>query len=110
MAAGAEIIAVNIDDDFRLDSMNPAAAWRQAPSISFSTDWQGKNADPELNTEVRALWSHSNFYLRFDCRYRTIHVFDDCEPNGRRDHLWNRDVAEAFLQPEPSPERYYKEF
>jgi len=24
--------------------------------------------------------------------------------------LWNRDVAEAFLQPDPSRERYYKEF
>ena len=24
--------------------------------------------------------------------------------------LWDRDVAEAFLQPDPSRERYYREF
>ncbi|HMH06769.1 MAG TPA: carbohydrate-binding family 9-like protein, partial [Terriglobales bacterium] len=27
-----------------------------------------------------------------------------------RDHLWDRDVAEAFLQPDPARERYYREF
>ena len=30
--------------------------------------------------------------------------------NGRRDHLWDRDVAEAFLQPDPSRAHYYREF
>ncbi len=49
-------------------------------------------------------------YLRFVCSYRELSVFQNSDPNGRRDHLWDRDVAEAFLQPEPSPERYYKEF
>ena len=29
-------------------------------------------------------------------------LFEDSDPNGRRDHLWDRDVAEAFLQPDPS--------
>ncbi len=37
-------------------------------------------------------------------------LFEDSDPNGRRDHLWDRDVAEAFLQPDPSRERYYREF
>jgi alpha-galactosidase len=39
-----------------------------------------------------------------------VHAFDDAEPNGRRDHLWERDVVEAFLQSDPSRLRYYKEF
>ena len=49
-------------------------------------------------------------YLRFRCRYRTIHVFPDADPNGRRDELWDRDVAEVFLQPDRFGEKYYKEF
>jgi alpha-galactosidase len=110
MAARGEISAVNISEDIQLDSRNPAAAWRLSEPIFFSMDWLGKNADPELSTEVRALWSASSLYLRFVCRYRELFVFEDCDANGRRDHLWDRDVAEAFLQPEPSPERYYKEF
>jgi len=48
--------------------------------------------------------------LRFDCRYTTLCVFDDSDADGRRDQLWDRDVAEAFLQPDPSRPRYYREF
>ena len=110
MTAGAEILAVNIAEDIQLDSKNLAPPWTLSEPISFCTDWQDKNPDPELNTEVRALWTASNLYLRFECRFRRLYVFEDSDPNGRRDHLWDRDVAEAFLQPEPSPERYYKEF
>ena len=110
MAADAEIIAVKINEEIQLDSRNPAAAWQRSEPILFCSDWQGKNPDPSLNTEVRALWSASNLYLRFVCRYRELFVFEDSDPDGRRDHLWDRDVAEAFLQPEPSPKRYYKEF
>ena len=110
MASNAEIVAVKINEDIQVNSRNPDTAWRMSEPISFCSDWRGENPDPGLETEVRALWSASNLYLRFTCRYRQLFVFEDCDPNGRRDHLWDRDVAEAFLQPEPSPERYYKEF
>jgi alpha-galactosidase len=39
-----------------------------------------------------------------------LFLFPDSDANGRRDHLWDRDVAEVFLQPDPSRERHYKEF
>ena len=48
--------------------------------------------------------------MRFACRYRELYVFEDSDSDGRRDHLWDRDVAEAFLQPDPPRERYYREF
>ena len=47
--------------------------------------------------------------MRFECRYRELFTFDDSDPNGRRDQLWDRDVAEVFLQPDPSRARYYRE-
>jgi alpha-galactosidase len=59
---------------------------------------------------VWLLWTPATLYLRFACRYRELFVFEDSDANGRRDHLWDRDVAEAFLQPDPSRPRYYKEF
>jgi alpha-galactosidase len=110
MSAGSEAIAARVSQDIQLNSRNPAAEWQQATPIHFSADWQGKNADPTLETEVRVLWSASNLYLRFVCRYRVLFAFEDSDSNGRRDHLWDRDVAEAFLQPAPSKERRYKEF
>ena len=45
------------------------------------------------------LWSPETLFLRFVCRYRELFLFGDSDLNGRRDHLWDRDVAEAFLQP-----------
>ena len=110
MSANAEIIAARTPVDISLDSRNPAADWQSATPVRFCADWQAKNPDNGLETEVRVLWSPSNLYLRFVCHYRELFIFEDSDPNGRRDRLWDRDVAEAFLQPEPSPERYYKEF
>jgi alpha-galactosidase len=106
----SEIIAAPIAHELAVDAAHPADDWRHATAIAFCSDWQGKNPDPGRETKVRALWSPQTLYLRFECRYRELYVFADSDPDGRRDHLWDRDVAETFLQPDPSRERYYREF
>lgn len=88
-----------------LDARLPAPEWGLANPIRFSADWRGNNPDAALETEVRVLWSQERLYLRFVCRYRELCVFNDSEPNGRRDRLWERDVAEVFLQPPESLEK-----
>jgi alpha-galactosidase len=106
----SEIVAVRVPAEIPLNAMDSSQAWDSAQPVLFSQDWQGRNSDPKLETEVRTLWTPSTLYLQFTCSYSEITVFEDSDPNGRRDHLWDRDVAEAFLQPEPSPRLYYKEF
>ena len=106
----SEIVARHVDHEIPLDAGHPAPEWQAAAPATFMTDWQGKNSNPALQTTVKLLWSDRTLYLRFECRYRELYVFDDSDPNGRRDHLWDRDVAEVFLQPDPSRERYYREF
>jgi len=106
----SEIVATRVSSEIRLDAASSTPEWRLAPPVRFRSDWQGEHPGPALETEVRVLWSPAFLYLRFVCHYRALFVFDDSEPNGRRDHLWDRDVAEAFLQPDPSSERRYKEF
>jgi hypothetical protein len=86
------------------------SAWGIAPQLHFDADWQGLNGDPERATEVRLLWTPETLFLRFDAKYRVITVFPDGDAEGRRDHLWDRDVCEAFLQPDASQSRKYKEF
>jgi len=95
----AETTAAHISREISLDAANPAKEWDSALPVRFNADWQGKNSDPTLETEVRVLWSRTTLFLRFVCHYRELFVFDDSDPSGRRDHLWDRDVAEAFLQP-----------
>jgi alpha-galactosidase len=109
-ATASEIVASHVQGKITLDARHPAPQWQTAQAVVFCSDWQGKNPDQERETEVRVLWSSQILYLRFACRYRELFVFEDSDANGRRDHLWDRDVAEAFLQPDPSRERYYREF
>jgi hypothetical protein len=85
-------------------------AWQTAAPIVFDHDWKGQNADPPRSTEVRLLWLPETLFLRFTARYRDLTVFEDSDANGRRDHLWDRDVVEVFLQPDASDPWIYKEF
>jgi hypothetical protein len=108
--ASSEIVASYIAGEITLDAGHPAPQWQSAQPIVFCSDWQGKNPDEQRETKVLILWSPQTLYLRFECRYRELYVFEDADSNGRRDHLWERDVAEAFLQPDPERPHYYREF
>jgi alpha-galactosidase len=116
MASGVEFpdeataVAVRTVDKLDAEGFPKEAAWREAKPISFHADWQGKNADPKRDTEVRLAWTAELLFVRFRVRFRTISVFADAEASGRRDQLWDRDVAEIFLQPDASDPRCYKEF
>ncbi len=109
-SAQSAISALRVGGEIPLDARNPAPEWAHAAPITFCADWRGQNPDRERQTEVSTLWTPNTLYLRFECRYRELFVFEDSDPNGRRDHLWDRDVAEAFLQPDPSHLHHYKEF
>jgi alpha-galactosidase len=127
-ATHSAIIAAHVAHEIKLDAADPAKEWDSASPVRFNTGWQGKDSDPALETVVRVLWSRTTMFLRFVCHYRELFVFNDSDANGRRDHLWDRDVAEAFLQPpdavptsahvapagqSPATEsslKYYKEF
>ena len=101
--------AARVVHEISLDVQHPAPEWETAAPVTFCADWQGLHPDPKRQTTVRLLWTPKTLYLRFECRYRELFVFEDSDPNGRRDHLWDRDVAEVFLQADPSRPRYYKE-
>lgn len=103
-------VAAALTDQLDGEAFPPASAWHHASPIRFDADWRGENADPQRQTEVRLLWTPSTLYLQFNARYRAITVFPGADPQGRRDHLWERDVAEVFLQPDSSVPQRYKEF
>ncbi len=83
-------------------------AWAKAPAIAFCSDWRAENPDPERGTRVRLLWSPDYLFMRFECSYRKMFVYEGAV--GRRDKLWLRDVAEVFIRPESGEPKRYKEF
>ena len=104
------VSAARLNSPVDAEGFPAPAGWNCAHSIRFEHDWRGEHADPQRETEVRLLWSRETLYLRFVARYRSITVFPSGEPTGHRDELWNRDVAEVFLQPAESDPSCYKEF
>ena len=103
------VTAVRLVGGMDAEGFPVEAAWEAAPPLRFSADWQGLHADAERETEVRVLWTPETLYLEFWARYRSITVFPDADARGWRDHLWERDVCEVFLQSDPA-HAGYKEF
>lgn len=110
MSNARTAVAVQMAEPPDADGFPTLSSWVLAVPVSFNTDWRGENADPERDTEVRLLWTSESLFLQFCARFREITIFPDAEPSGRRDQLWDRDVAEVFLQPDPSHLRRYREF
>ena len=101
--------ALLLKESVPVEGFPEQASWERAPAIRFEQDWNGQQADPQRATEVRLLWNDQTLFLRFFARYRGLHVFREARADGWRDELWDRDVAEAFLQPDVSDVRVYKE-
>jgi alpha-galactosidase len=106
----AVVEAARYDGALGADGFPDESAWKMARALSFKSDWQGKNPDDARATEVRLLWTPERLYVKFQASYRNITIFSDAKPNGWRDELWDRDVAELFLQPDSSDPLKYKEF
>lgn len=109
-ARGEEIHAARLKVQVAAGEFPLEEEWQRAAPITFCSDWQAKSADPERSTEVRVLWSQAALYLRFRCNYRELYTYGDANSSRRKQHLWERDVAEAFLQPDHFGEHFYKEF
>jgi alpha-galactosidase len=102
------IIAYRLGSSLDDAGLPNAAAWVTTDPVAYCSDWRGEIADAGRETQVRMLWSEAFLYLRFDCRFREIYVYDG--GNSRRDKLWDRDVAEAFIRPPENAPGHYLEF
>lgn len=82
--------------------------WRRASPIVFCRNWKGAEADRSRETEFRFLWSRDVLYIRIRAHYQDLFVYP--EMNVRRENLWQRDVAEIFLQTDAMTVKQYNEF
>lgn len=103
-------VALYLTEKIDSEGFPPTSAWEKAPAFRFDQDWKGENSDPQRATEVRLLWTPGTLFLQFHCNYRNITVFPDARADGWRYELWDRDVAETFLQPDSSDPMVYLEF
>ena len=104
------ISSQHVTSDFVADGDLDKGVWRLAPRAGFDHNYTGDKRYPELRTEVASLWSDKYVYFAFWCKYKEINTYKSEDPAKERWELWERDVVEVFLNPEPEKVNHYYEF
>ncbi len=87
------------------------AAWLQAPSINIMHYWSGDVAPPERHAEARICWDGEALNVRFVCRQHEPLIISSSPITHKKTlGLWDRDVCEAFIAPDPMKAQRYFEF
>jgi predicted TIM-barrel fold metal-dependent hydrolase len=102
--------AAHIDSDFALDGKLTNPAWQRATPLRLEYDSGSYAAMPAVSTPVRALWTDQWLYLGYDCPINEISVFEPPYKDKERLGLWDKDVVEAFIAPDPSKLDHYTEY
>ncbi len=98
------------NQDFVPDGMLDNPSWQRTKWVKFDRDAFGPAVHPEAATEIASLWTASYVYFGYRCKYTTLNVFEGKEPTKDFWTLWERDVVEVFLNPQPERMRHYYEF
>lgn len=96
--------------NFAPDGNLKKPVWEKAKWVEFDHDWAARHRYPKSLTRVACCWTPQFVYLAYWCKYSTLNLFKDGDPSRDTMGLWNRDVVEAFLNPDPAHVNQYYEF
>ena len=96
--------------DFVPDGNLAKAIWRGASWAKIDHDAFKPVHFPQAATEIASLWTRDYVYFAYRCKYTTLNLYDSKETGKDFWELWNRDVVEVFLNPQPEHMRHYYEF
>ena len=84
--------------------------WSRAHPIKIDRYWSGDPAPASRHAEARILWSNKALHLRFVCHQgESLIVNEKPQLEKKTMGLWDRDVCEIFIAPDPNiVERYFE--
>ena len=85
-------------------------AWKQASAVRINRYWSGTEAPASRQAEARIIWTESALCVRFVCQQHEPYVISS-KPQIKEKTigLWDRDVCEIFIAPDPhEPNRYFE--
>jgi hypothetical protein len=94
----SEFSAVDVAPDGDLGK----ALWSGAKRVRFDEAAFVRTTYPESATTVASRWTAKYLYLAFWCDYRSLNIYEGEDPGPERLQLWEKDVVEAFINPEPA--------
>lgn len=103
------IIARYITETISVDQFDHEA-WESCQPVKIEYYWSGEPAPLTRHAEARICWSDEALHVRFVCeQHEPLIVTDNPDTNKKTLGLWDRDVCEIFLAPDPKhPERYFE--
>lgn len=85
-------------------------AWQRCRPVTIAHEWSGEPAPVERHAEVRICWSDEALHVRFvGNQHEPLVVSDEPRTDRKTLGLWDRDVCEIFIAPNPAePWRYFE--
>ncbi len=98
-----------INNDFAVSDL-ANAQWRSAARVSVDCYWSGAEAPKGRRAVARLLWSKTALYALFEAEQaEPLLVSDKPDPSVKAMGLWDRDVCEIFVAPDPkNPQKYFE--
>ena len=85
--------------------------WEKARPAQINRYWSGEEAPPGRQAEARILWSPKALYVRFVCNQaEPLEISPTPQLAKKTMGLWDRDVCEIFIAPDPGVVERYLEF
>lgn len=84
--------------------------WQRAQAIQITRKWSGEDAPPARYAEAKIIWNDAALLVRFVCRQEEPLIVNSRPQLEKKTlGLWDRDVCEIFIAPDPkTPERYFE--
>jgi Carbohydrate family 9 binding domain-like len=109
-ASDLRIAAERSPAEFTPDGDLEKPAWKRAHWEEFDHDASGHSQYPGLRTRVACLWSSTHLYVAFSARFDSLYFYEGEQTAKERWQLWDRDVVEVFVNPQPDRVNHYYEF
>ena len=103
------IIARYISEPIAVDDFDHPA-WDDCQPVQIEHYWSGEPAPATRHAEARVCWSDEALHVRFvGAQHEPLMVSDNPVTDKKTLGLWDRDVCEMFIAPDPEhPERYFE--
>ena len=84
--------------------------WSRATAVQLTRYWSGAQAPKTRQAWAKVLWSNNALHVQFNCeQHESLIVTPNPQTREKTIGLWDRDVCEIFIAPDPdSPAKYYE--
>jgi len=103
------VIAPHVQSSITVDDFD-ISSWQQIPPVGITHYWSGHEAPKQKYAQAQVCWSEEALHVRFVCnQHEALVVSSNPVTHEKTIGLWERDVCEIFVAPDPmNPNRYFE--